>query len=117
MTAQDYLTYIGIEVSHIAAGLAGGIVRAVLRPGGSFLTCFSTTFVGVLSAAYATPLAKIYLGLTEADLAMTNALAFGIGLMGMSVAEGLIRFGKRWEANPTLPGPPAPPPADPGMPA
>lgn len=57
---SEPLTTIGIELPHVVAGAAGGIVRAVIRPGQSVVQAMTTTMVGVLCAVYGTPLAERY---------------------------------------------------------
>ncbi|WP_262265511.1 hypothetical protein [Microvirga yunnanensis] len=96
-------TILGVEVGHLVAGVAGGIVRAIIRPGQSLFQSASTAFAGVLCAAYATPFLKTWLGISVADTATTNAVAFFIGLVGMSVAEGAITMAQAWSMKPRLP--------------
>ena len=47
---------IGVKLSHLAAGLAGGVVRALLRPGATMLGSVAAALTGTISAAYLTPL-------------------------------------------------------------
>ncbi|MDR6757193.1 hypothetical protein J2Y48_002489 [Mycoplana sp. BE70] len=93
-----FLVSIGIDPSHLFAGLAGAFVRAVVQ--GKKLTweLISSVIVGALCATYLTPVAVAYFG-----IAATNGLAFGIGLIGMSIAEGAVKLGHKWAANPKLP--------------
>lgn len=100
------LTSIGIEIPHVVAGAAGGVVRAVIRPGQSVVQSISTTMVGVLCAVYGTPIAERYAGLGDADVAVTNGVAFFIGLVGMSIAEGLVVAAHAWARRPRFPAGP-----------
>ncbi|MFC4172727.1 hypothetical protein ACFOYU_11740 [Microvirga sp. GCM10011540] len=99
----DMNNLFGVEVGHIVAGIAGGVVRALTRPGQTLAANVSTAVVGVLCAAYATPVVKTWLGLADADMATQNAIAFGLGLIGMSLAEGVISLGNAWARRPRLP--------------
>ncbi len=58
--------------------------------------------VGALCAIYLTPIIGLWLGLNLANLALNNALAFGIGMVGMSLAEGFVRLAHNWSKNPRL---------------
>lgn len=93
-----FLTSIGINPAHLIAGVAGAFVRAIIQ--GKKLTWELVTFVlvGALCATYLTPVVVMYLG-----VAATNGLAFGIGLIGMSLAEGVVKLVHRWSINPRLP--------------
>lgn len=93
-----FLTSIGINPAHLIAGIAGAIVRAVIQ--GKKLTwdLISYVLVGALCATYLTPVVVMYFG-----IAATNGLAFGIGLIGMSIAEGAVKLAQKWAANPKLP--------------
>lgn len=93
-----FLTSVGINPVHLFAGLAGAFVRAVIQ--GKKLTweLVSSVVVGGLCATYLTPVVVLYVG-----LAATPGLAFGIGLIGMSLAEGVVKLAQKWAANPKLP--------------
>lgn len=93
-----FLTSIGINPAHLFAGLAGAFVRAVIQGKKLTWSLVSTVIVGALCATYLTPVVVLYLG-----IAATNGLAFGIGLIGMSLAEGVVKLGHKWAANPKLP--------------
>jgi hypothetical protein len=79
---------------------------------------FSVSIVGMFCATYLTPIIVKWIAL---DADTTNGVAFGIGLIGMSLAEGFVRMAQNWSVNPRLPGeaslkglaeavnPPAPP--------
>lgn len=96
--ASAFLATMGIDPAHFIAGLAGAFVRSIIQ--GKKLTWELTAFVivGALCATYLTPLVVLYLG-----IANTPGLAFGIGLIGMSFAEGAVKLAHKWAANPKLP--------------
>jgi len=93
-----FLTSIGINPAHLFAGLAGAFVRAVIQGNKLTWQLVSSVIVGALCATYLTPVVVMYLG-----IAATNGLAFGIGLIGMSLAEGAVKLAQKWAANPKLP--------------
>lgn len=93
-----FLTSIGINPAHLIAGIAGAVVRAVIQGKKLTLDLISYVLVGALCATYLTPVVVMYFG-----IAATNGLAFGIGLIGMSIAEGAVKLAQKWAANPKLP--------------
>lgn len=95
---STFLATMGIDPAHFIAGLAGAFVRSIIQ--GKKLTweLISFVVVGALCATYLTPLVAMYLA-----IANTPGLAFGIGLIGMSVAEGVVKLAQKWAANPKLP--------------
>jgi len=92
------LASVGIDPSHFIAGLAGAFVRSVIQGRKLTFSLISYVLVGALCATYATPLVVLYL-----SIAATPGLAFGIGLIGMSLAEGIVKLAHRWASNPKLP--------------
>jgi hypothetical protein len=117
-SVSAFLIAIGINPTHLAAGLAGSVVRAMLTKARSKWEMFSVSIVGMFCATYLTPIIVKWIAL---DADTTNGVAFGIGLIGMSLAEGFVRMAQNWSVNPRLPGeaslkglaeavnPPAPP--------
>ncbi len=106
----DPLNVIGLQTSYVAAGLAGGGVRALLRPSGQRVKTMLTAVAGGPIAAYLTP-GIIALGghfgywPADAETAQQLALSvgFSVGLAGMTVCETIINAVQRWSRNPTLP--------------
>lgn len=98
-----FLAGIGINVSHLIAGLAGAFVRTVIQ--GKKLTweVVSGSFVGAFCAIYMTPLLMKWAELNQADGDLNNGIAFAIGMLGVSLAEGAVRLAQRWASNPKLP--------------
>lgn len=97
-----FLASIGLNPSHIFAGLAGAFTRTVVQ--GKKLTweIVSGSIVGTLCAAYMTPIVASWLVALGFDLQSTNGIAFGIGLIGMSIAEGLVKLAQKWSQNPVI---------------
>ncbi|CDZ31232.1 Hypothetical protein NGAL_HAMBI490_61110 [Neorhizobium galegae bv. officinalis] len=63
----------------------------------------SGSLVGTLCAVYLTPLIGKWAQFDMADISTNNAMAFAIGIIGLSLAEGLVKLAQRWAANPKLP--------------
>lgn len=97
------LASVGIDPSHLFAGLSGAFTRTVIQ--GKRLTweIISGSFVGALCAIYLSPMIGRWMGLELTDIAVNNGLAFAIGMIGLSLAEGLVRIAQRWANNPKLP--------------
>ena len=90
---------LGIKVYHLLAGLAGGMVRAIIRPGGSTWSGVGTCIVGALTAAYWTPITAPWLSAyleSEANSSIEGATGFAIGVSGMAVAEGILRVAQNF---------------------
>lgn len=97
---------LGIKITHLIAGLAGGTVRAMLF-GGSWLAFVTSVTVGSLTAAYLT--SPIYRAVTAtfpvpAEHSTELATAYLVGVVAMFICEGAIRMARQWSRNPTLPG-------------
>lgn len=97
---------IGIKLTHLLAGVAGGIVRAFLA-GGSWVAAVSSVVVGSLTAGYLTT--PVYSG-TKAwfpavghDASSEHAIGFLVGLTAMLICEGVLKAARGWSKNPTLP--------------
>lgn len=100
----DLTTLLGIKLSHLMAGVAGGIVRAFMV-GNSFFAAFSSVMTGALTAAYMTvPVASIYTKITGTivDLNFEHGIAFCTGLTAMLICEGVLRYVRKWSQSPTL---------------
>lgn len=98
-----YLVSIGIKPTFLFAGAAGAIVRTMLAKGRSMWEILSGVMIGTLSAIYITPVVITWLNIDVSSLDNTNGIAFGIGMIGMSLAEGAVRLAQRWASNPRLP--------------
>jgi hypothetical protein len=88
------------------AGVAGGVVRALLS-GGGWLAAISSVVIGSLTAGYlTTPVyaaAKAYFPLLAGDASSEHAIGFLVGLTAMLICEGVLRFIRVWSRNPTIP--------------
>lgn len=102
-TLTAVLAAIGINPAHFFAGLAGAIVRIAIQGKRFTFEVVSGAFAGSLCAVYLAPLVARWLGLDLLDAAANSGLAFVLGMIGLSIAEGLVRVAQRWAANPKLP--------------
>lgn len=97
---------IGIKSTHLIAGVAGGVVRALLA-GGDVMSAIAAVVVGSLTAGYlTTPVyqaATNYLPLVK-DQSTEHAVGFLVGLTAMLICEGTLRAVKTWSRNPKIPG-------------
>lgn len=97
---------LGIKLSHLVAGIAGGIVRAFLA-GSDFMTAIASVVVGSLTAGYlTTPVYKSLIVQFPAttDTSTEHAVGFLVGLTAMLICEGVLRYARTWSKNPKLPG-------------
>jgi hypothetical protein len=97
-----FLATLGINPAQLFAGLAGAFTRTVIQKQPLTLAVIATSIVGALCAVYLTPIIGLWLGLNMSLLAVNNALSFAIGLIGMSLAEGLVTMAQNWAKNPRL---------------
>jgi hypothetical protein len=102
-TLTAFFTAIGINPAHFFAGAAGAIVRITIQGKKLTLDVISGAFAGSLCAVYLAPLVARWLGLDLLDAAANSGLAFVLGMIGVSIAEGLVRAAQRWAANPKIP--------------
>lgn len=94
MTLHDMLQSLGISPSVLAAGTAGGILRALSRKRYKFREMIASPICGALAAAYLTEptihyLERINWPLPPADalLSTQHATAFLIGVIAMWIAD------------------------------
>lgn len=102
-TLTALLAAIGINPAHFFAGLAGAIVRIAIQGKKFTFEVVSGAFAGSLCAVYLAPLVARWLGLDLLDAAANSGLAFVLGMIGLSIAEGLVRAAQRWALNPKIP--------------
>jgi hypothetical protein len=97
---------IGIKLTHLVAGIAGGMVRALLA-GGGWLAAMTSVIVGSLTAGYlTTPVyatAKSWFPVVGHDSSSEHAISFLVGLTAMLLCEGVLRVARGWSKNPKLP--------------
>ncbi|WP_454919202.1 hypothetical protein [Xanthobacter sediminis] len=95
------LTILGLKLEHLAAGAFGGLARAFLSPGAPIGRRVAGGVIGAFAAGYSAPVAAWLfaqrVGL-PADVAVTagGMVGFGVGLVGMSVCEGLLKWAALW---------------------
>lgn len=102
-TLASLLISVGINPAHFFAGLAGAIVRIAIQGKKFTLDILSGAFAGSLCAVYLAPLVARWMHLDPIDAAANGGLAFVLGMIGLSVAEGLVRAAQRWALNPKIP--------------
>ena len=97
---------IGVKLTHLIAGIAGGMVRALLA-GGGWLAAMTSVVVGSLTAGYlTTPVygaAKTWFPALGHDISTEHAIGFLVGLTAMLICEGVLRAARGWSKNPKLP--------------
>lgn len=98
-------TLIGIKLTHLLAGVAGGTVRAFMGSEG-WLAAFSSVVVGSLTAGYLT--GPVYMGAQKyvsipPDPSTEHAIGFLVGLTAMLICEGVLRSVRLWSKTPKLP--------------
>ncbi|MDX1114780.1 hypothetical protein GOL31_23545 [Sinorhizobium medicae] len=97
-TIAAWLAAIGVQPSHLVAGLAGGIIRALVNKNGSIWERMIAGAVGALCAAFLTPFVIMLFAVTAPQIG--GAIGFLLGVVGMSLAEALIAIGKDYANNP-----------------
>jgi hypothetical protein len=102
-TLTAFLAAIGINPAHLFAGVAGAIVRIAIQGKQMTLEVLTGAFGGSLCAVYLAPLVARWLSLSPLDTSANGGLAFVLGMVGLSIAEGLVRAAQRWAANPKFP--------------
>lgn len=98
-------SFLGIKLTHLFAGVAGGTVRAFMSNEG-WLAAFSSVVVGSLTAGYLT--APVYAGAQKyfslpPDPSTEHAIGFLVGLTAMLICEGMLRSVRVWSRKLTLP--------------
>lgn len=98
---------LGIKLTHLLAGVAGGTVRAFLA-GGGWLAAVSSVVIGSLTAGYLTTpvyggLKSYFPSINSGDTSLEHAVGFLVGLTAMLICEGVLRTARGWSKNPTIP--------------
>jgi hypothetical protein len=81
--------FLGVKITHIAAGIAGGMVTGIMG-GGGWRPAITSVVVGGLTAAYAT--SPVYFGVVRYFPAMNDPTTehlsgFIVGLSGLIICE------------------------------
>ena len=112
-------TLLGIKLTHLGAGFAGGTVRYILL-GGSWMQAITSVIAGSLTAGYLTTpayFATIRYMPNLAEPSTEHAVGFVVGLTGLLICEGIMNYVKKRRDSfisdatpqPLRPGPPIPP--------
>lgn len=97
-------TYLGFKTGHFVAGVAGGVVRALLV-GGGWLSAITSVLVGSLTSSYLTPTVYAYVQMFPFRTD-EYATSFLLGLTAMLLCEGVMYRAKKWRSDPVIPGRP-----------
>ncbi|PSJ64518.1 hypothetical protein [Kumtagia ephedrae] len=94
---QDLLDALGIKGSILAAGLAGGVLRALSHRRFKFREMVASPICGALAAGYLTVptlhyIKSVGLPLPPDDVASAHAAAFLIGVCAMWIADILLEL-------------------------
>lgn len=101
MNAVELVEFIGIKISFAAAGLGGGVLRALSRKSFTLREMIASPVCGALSASYLTTpvvsyLHKIGWPLPEDAAATEHATAFLVGVSAMWIADLVLEAISRW---------------------
>ena len=94
---EEFLTLAGFKIGSLIAGFAGSIVSLVANKQLTFLQSLLVILCGVLSSGYITPAITDYFTLSRSS---ENVLAFFLGMLGMFLVIGFVRFGEDFSKNP-----------------
>lgn len=98
-------TALGIKMAHLAAGAAGGTVRAFVTRG-NWVQGVAAVICGSLAAAYLTrPIFEIATRTIPIanDQPSEYACSYLVGITAMFIAEGVMKLARRWSRSPTVP--------------
>ncbi len=97
-----WLKTLGLNESTATAGLLGGTVRGMIIQGG-FLNGIASAFVGAVTANYMAPSIA-----TSPVINVWNwseaTIGFVVGMAGMLICEGVLKYFKDWSTHPRIPG-------------
>lgn len=97
-TTTDLLKELGIRISDVMAGFAGGVVNAFVFKRANPVAIIGSIVVGALTANYLGEVATRYVpGVSN------NASAFIVGLCAMGICQGLVETVARWKFKPRNP--------------
>jgi hypothetical protein len=98
--------WLGVKVTHLLGGMAGGSVYAILMKG-TKLESLGYVVVGMVTAAYMTvPVYAVsikYFSFLPVDNSTENATGFLLGVTAMYVCRTAINMVRKWSRNPAIP--------------
>lgn len=100
--SDPFQTIVGIKLSTLLAGLAGGLVRSLILPGLTVKQAIASCTIGALTAGYLTPAAVEYWP-GDASPGIEGAFGYAIGLSAMILCEAIMKAAKRWRDDPKFP--------------
>lgn len=90
LPSDDFFIRLGIKLPDLVAGLAGGVVNAVVFKRSDPWSIVGSMIVGALTANYLSESISRYLGTSG------GAGAFIVGLAGMAICQGIVEAAKSW---------------------
>lgn len=94
---QDQISpMLGIKLASLVAGCAGGVVSLSFLRGLSTLQAVNAVISGMLSAAYLTPAAVVYIGVADYP-ELEGVVAFCIGLTCMHLIPAILAIAERFK--------------------
>jgi FtsH-binding integral membrane protein len=90
MIIQDLLLAIGVKPADFVAGLAGGMVNALVFRRSNPVAIVSSMVVGALTASYLSDTFAHYAGTSG------GASAFIVGLAAMAICQGIVEAVSKW---------------------
>lgn len=90
MADPDFLLSLGLKIQDLIAGLAGGVVNAIVFKRSNPIAVIGSMLVGALTANYLGEYAAKYTGTSG------GAAAFLVGLTGMIICQLIVAAAARW---------------------
>lgn len=103
---------LGVKLVNVSSGIAGGLVRGLVARGFTWPQRLTSAIVGGLTAGYATPavmpIVRKWLDVWSYPTGdLEGSVGFGLGLVGMTICDAVIRWARRWrDGPPSMPAPP-----------
>ena len=95
------LSFLGINPTHLAAGMFGAAVKSLVDKNRNPLEIAATMFIGALCASYLTPFVNIWI--KPDGIEANNGMAFVIGTIGVSLTQYALKVSNRYAASSSLP--------------
>ncbi|WP_161490908.1 hypothetical protein [Rhizobium rhizogenes] len=102
MLESIYSFFAWLINTHFAAGAAGALVRYSTTPHRTTTETIVGGIAGALTASYATPVVTNFLNIAE-NSNQSLGIAFVFGLIGLYLAEALVRIAQKYSKNPVIP--------------